>query len=231
MNRLWEWVTFIRRFFMKKIFIILSFLAPFTAQSKDGFYTSGLLGVNSTTMNATTGTSAYSYGEGMSFSFDLDISFGFRFGILFNDHVSAGIHLQRYTSKTFIVKKEIRHLSAPDCLFQNSCEIVNSKYDYHFTFNNFLAEFTYYINKVDENGLWISGLLGVTQVKTSVPNYNGYLLLDENSVGASLGTSLGYHFMVAPNFSISPQMSFIVIVGTEVFYSQFSGLVNVTLWL
>ncbi len=219
---------------MKKLLAILGFLVPFAAQSQDGFYASGLLGINSTTMNVKTGTTAFSYGEGTNFSFDSEISFGFRFGLLFNDHVSAGVHLQRYTGKTFITSKTVKAGSnTPMLSCTPPCEIINSKHDYNVTFNNFMAELTYYVNEVDEHGLWISGLLGVTQIKTSISNHSDYIgnLVDKNTGATAFGASLGYHFTVAPNFSLGPQISFIRINTNKSNYNQFSGLLNITLWL
>ena len=219
---------------MKKFLIALGFLIPFTAQSQDGFYASGLLGINSTTMDFKEKDFIYFNETKINLSFDSEISFGFRFGLLFNDHISAGVYLQRYTGKTSLRSKSITHDSnIPMWSCTSPCEIVNTRHDYNVTFNNFLAELTYYINEVDENGLWISGLLGVTQIKTSISkkdNYNGNLV-DENSGETSFGVSLGYHFIVAPNFSISPQMSFIHIGASRADFNQFSGLINVTLWL
>lgn len=226
---------------MKKILIILSFLVPFAVHGQDGFYTSGLLGINSTTRAATGGTNYYSYGEGANFTFDSKISFGFRFGVLFNDHFSAGIYLQRYTGKTFITTEAFRirtsgqghGFNAPLRSCPDPCEnyeIVKLKHDYNVTFNNFMAELTYYVSEVDENGLWIGGLLGVTQIKNSPSDKDRHYLMDENS--GAFGASLGYHFMVAPNFSISPQMSLIFIIGaSDANFIQFSGLLNITLWL
>ena len=221
---------------MKKLFFTLGFLFSFSVHGQDSFYASGLLGLNSTTMNVIIGTNMYSYGEGMSFSFDSEISFGFRFGVLFNDHVSVGVYLQRYTGRTFIKSEKCQLFTTPSNAPMHSCapesSLVEVKYDYNMTFNNFLAEFTYYVNEVDENGLWISGLLGVTQIKARIPNKDKYHdLVYENSGETTFGTSLGYHFMVAPNFSISPQMSFTLFTDTKTFYNQLSGLINVTLWL
>ena len=208
---------------MKKLFVILGFLIPLGSQAQDAFYASGLLGINRTTVDI----------KGVYPSFDPEITFGFRFGLLFNDHISAGVYLQRYSGSGTSSDK--------DNSFKNRIDATDLSLDG--TFNNFLAEITYYVNEADENSFWISGLLGVTQVKLSgfseerrlwgsspvfVPHREE---IEKEKNETAFGAALGYHFMVAPNFSISPQVTFVYTDTDDGKYTQFSGLLNITLWL
>ena len=144
------------------------------------------------------------------FSFDTGVSFGVRIGFLFKDHFSAGIHVQRYSSPSQVEIPSLGLLK-----------------DLTFTFTNWMVEFNYYINKIGEDGFWFGGLLGATQVKLEHP-----LLPSEDNNETSFGLSCGYQFMVTPNFSIAPQITYIRIDSGEFHESltQFSGLINFTFW-
>jgi outer membrane autotransporter protein len=120
--------------------------------------------------------------------------------------VSAGIYLQRYAG------------SDPD--------FTVGETDVSLT--NIMAEVTYYANMADENTFWVSGLLGVTQSSTEFSNN---LVADNDQSDTAFGFAAGYHFMVAPNFSLSPQITYIYTDTDTSSYSEFSGLANLTIWL
>ena len=85
-----------------------------------------------------------------------------------------------------------------------------------------MAEFNYHVNEADEDGFWFGGLLGITQVK---------LTNAEDNNETAFGVCGGYHFMVAPNFSITPQITYIYTDRDWGAFTQFSGLVNLTFWI
>ncbi len=137
---------------------------------------------------------------------DTELSYGARAGLLFNENVSAGIYLQRYAG------------SDPD--------FTVGETDVSLT--NIMAEVTYYANMADENTFWISGLLGVTQSSTE---FSSGLVADNDESDTAFGFAAGYHFMVAPNFSLSPQITYIYTDTDTSSYSEISGLANLTIWL
>ena len=190
-------------------------------QTHKTFYVSGLLGLSNVGQEVSDtektcerrGRSPWQCEGGeKEFSFNPEISYGVRLGFLFNDHFSAGIHAQRYSTPSTL---EIANY----IIFE----------DLTFTFTNFMAEFNYYLNKAGEDGFWFGGLLGVTQVKLKNPSPE---IADKNSNETSFGVSGGYHFMVNSNFSISPQITFIRINRSESVpsFTQLSGLINITFW-
>ena len=171
---------------MKKLVLILAFLTlPLSSYAQDAFYLSGMLGLTSIDVDNST------------LDFDTELSYGFRAGLLFNDHVSAGLFVNRYATEVSSVD-----LSAL----------------------NIMAEVTYYFSEADENTFWLSGLLGTTQFKIESP------LQSTNDSETSYGFSAGYHFMVAPNFSLSPQLTYILI-NAEDSAASTSAMVNLTFWL
>lgn len=203
-------------------FISFIFLFPFNSFSQDAFYASGLLGLNRTSMKTTVENNNVNTSMGW-----LEITFGLRLGVLFNDHFSAGVYLQR---------------------FSDSVTDINDIYggpvrqmDLDITTNNLMAEFTYHFGEVNENGFWISGLLGLTQIKSKFttdqtnPFLNGILKKTKDEYETSIGLSLGYHFMISPNFSFDPQFTYIYVpMEGEGEYSrirQYSALLNITFWL
>ena len=65
---------------VKKLALILAFLTlPLSSYAQDAFYLSGLLGLT----NLDTGSGGLDIGT--------ELSYGARAGVLFNDHVAAGI--------------------------------------------------------------------------------------------------------------------------------------------
>lgn len=177
---------------MKKLALIIAFLTlPLAAQAQEAFYLSGLLGL--TDLQPSSGSAEYDY----------ELTYGLRGGLLFNEHMSAGIFLQ-----------------------QLSTDQTNAVgYSAETSAVNVLAEFTYYFTPADEDTFWVSGLLGTTFVETEFND--GTKVTDD---GTTLGVAAGYHFMVAPNFSISPQVTYLH-VGTNPELAEISGMVNLTLWL
>ena len=98
---------------MKKLVLILAFLAlPLSSYAQDAFYVSGMLGLTSIDVDNST------------LDFDTELAYGFRAGLLFNDHVSAGLFVNRYATEVSSVD-----LSAL----------------------NIMAEVTYYFSEADEN--------------------------------------------------------------------------------
>ena len=185
---------------MKKRFLAaLVFLLPFYSQAQEAFYISGLLGLSSPSSEIEQPSS--SPGNKISYKFGAEISYGFRLGLLFNDHLSAGIYTQRYS---------------------DSDTGSTSSLPRKGTFTNLMAEFNYYVNEADEDGFWFGGLLGITQVK---------LTNAEDNNETAFGVLCGYHFMVAPNFSIAPQITYIHTDRDWGEFAQFSGLVNLTFWM
>ena len=87
-------------------------------------------------------------------------------------------------------------------------------------FNPMMAEVTYYFNVADEDSFYISGLLGVAKLGTV-----------ESKNETAVGASAGYHFMVAPNFSLGPQVLFVKTLGElDKDASLVSALFNITVW-
>lgn len=171
---------------MKKLIILLSFLTlPLTSYAQDAFYISGLLGLGQVDVNVN------------NVDFGTELNIGLRAGLLFNDHVSAGVFFLRSDNETSVLNTTV----ATD-------------------FNPLMAEVTYYFNPADENGLTISGLLGVATVGTTSSN-------SETAVGAAIG----YHFMLAPNYSLAPQLTYVKTLGERDKDAQLiSALVNFTIW-
>ncbi len=181
---------------MKKLILILTVFAfPFFAQAQDAFYVSGLLGL--TNVN---------YSDS-NFDTGMELSYGVRGGLLFNDHVSAGIYIQKYNG--------------------SDSDFPVGGIDADAALTNIMAEVTYYFKEADENTFWISGLLGVTQ--SNIKFSNTFASQDESDT--AFGFAAGYHFMVAPNFSLSPQFTYVYTDNKQSSFSQVSGLVNLTLWL
>lgn len=179
---------------MKKLVLIISFLTlPLAGQAQEAFYVSGMLGM---TMVDTS--------DGLDL--ETELSYGARAGLLFNDHISAGLYLHRYSGEDTTTN------------IGNPTEV---------DFTNVMAELTYYFSEADENSFWISGLLGITNIDTNCTG-NG---CTQGSGQTSYGVAAGYHFMVAPNWSISPQITSIVFDADPNDISEISGMVNVTLWL
>lgn len=183
---------------MKKLILILSFLTlPLATQAQDAFYITGLLGLTNVDISP------------QVTSYDTELSYGLRAGLLFNDHVSAGLFLKNYSTS------------------KNNFNITNDNVD--FSLLNIMAEVTYFFNEADENTFWISGLLGTTQLSASYTGPSN--LSDDDDSGTALGASVGYHFMVAPNWSLSPQMTIIRTDVSPSTITDLSGMVNITLWL
>lgn len=133
--------------------------------------------------------------------FDTELNYGFRAGFLFNDNVSAGLFYMRSDNST-------------------SVNTLVGTTTFSSDFNPLMAEVTYYFNVADENSLTISGLLGVA----SVGNPNS---TNETAVGAAIG----YHFMLAPNYSLAPTITYIKTLGEDDTDAQLiSALVNFTVW-
>ncbi len=174
---------------MKKLVLVITFLAmPFTTYAQDAIYLSGMLGLTQVDVDS-------------NLDYDAELSYGARAGLLFNDHVSAGLFLHR-----------------------SAVEPSNPGLNSETTIDNVMAEVTYYFAEADENSFWISGLLGLSYAETKVA---GDSVSDD---ATALGVSGGYHFMVAPNFSISPQVTFIR-SSFDTTASELSGMVNLTFWL
>ena len=134
--------------------------------------------------------------------YNTELSYGLRGGHLFNDHVSAGVFVHRVVA-----------------------DATNPGAVSEATVDNLMAEVTYFFSEADENSFFLSGLLGTTKFT----NEGNGISLSES--GTSFGASAGYHFMVAPNFSLSPQVTYITsdIDGIDV--SEVTGMINLTLWL
>jgi hypothetical protein len=174
---------------MKKTLLIFAMLIlPLSSYAQDAFYVSGMLGLTSVS-----GTDPI--------TLDTELSIGVRAGLLFNDHVSAGIFINRYAS---------------------DLTVAGSKVDVSLV--NIMGEVTYYFNEADENGFWLSGLLGVTQTKGSAT------VLAADTTDTAFGGSIGYNFIVAPNFSIGPQFTAIKTTD-DGDATEFSGIVNLTFWM
>lgn len=175
---------------MKKLVLIITLIAmPLMSQAQDAVYLSGMLGLNQLSVS------------GSNNDFDWELSYGGRAGLLFNDHFSAGIYLQRLNTE--------------------ASNVTNGP---EYTMDNVMAEVTYYFNEVDENTFWVSGLLGMTFVETSSA---GLSFKDD---ATAYGAAAGYSFAVSPNFTISPQVTYIQSSFPNT-SSQLSGLVNLTFWL
>ncbi len=175
---------------MKKLVVIFTLIAmPFTSNAQDAIYLSGLLGLQQVDIaNSNT-------------TYDSELSYGARAGLLFNDHVSAGIYLQRV------------NIDSTVGIFTTES-----------TLDNVMAEITYYFAEADENSFWVSGLLGMTFAKEEFGTQRA------SDDATAYGLAAGYHFMVAPNFSLSPQVTYIH-SGFTNDVSEISGLVNLTFWL
>lgn len=175
---------------MKKLIIVLTFLAvPLSSYAQDAFYVSGMLGLGKLNVNNST------------IDYNTELTYGLRAGLLFNDHVSAGLYLQRYKTD------------------------YTSGIKFEFTIDNIMAEVTYYFKEADENTFWLSGLLGKTKGKITSA------LGSPSETDTSFGFSAGYQFAVAPNWSLSPQITYIMTNGDPNNYSEFSALANLTVWL
>lgn len=118
-----------------------------------------------------------------------ELSYGLRAGVLFNDNIAVGLYINRYSSSG------------------NIPSFGSSNLEYM----NMMAEGVYHFQEADENGLWVSALLGLTDVTQSCPT--GAICTTAASE-TSYGGSVGYHFMLAPNYSLSPQFTMILIDGT-----------------
>jgi hypothetical protein len=179
---------------MKKLaWILMIMTLPALAQAQDAIYLSGMLGltrVGSDNANLET---------------DPELSYGARAGLLFNDHIAAGLFLHRTTYD----------VSGSNFLGPFTTEP---------TFDNVMAEVTYYFAEADENSFWISGLLGMTFNEIVS---NGFSRSED---ATSYGLSAGYHFMVAPNWSISPQFTYIQ-SNFDDSVNEISALANLTVWL
>lgn len=177
---------------MKKLILITAtlLLLPLTSFAQDAFYVSGMLGLG--TVNV----------EGGNPDYGTELTYGVRGGLLFNDHVAAGVFIQRYADK----------LSS----------VPGSSFDASLT--NIMAEVTYYFTPADENTFFISGLLGTTRGEVDCTGCT-------SSSDTSVGFTAGYNFMVAPNFSIAPQFNYIHIMSDPNTASMTSVMANLTLWL
>ncbi|MCB0378327.1 MAG: porin family protein [Bdellovibrionales bacterium] len=179
---------------MKKLILFTAFaLLPYGAYAQDAIYLSGMLGLGQVDV------------DGSSVDFDTELTFGGRAGLLFNDHVSAGIFVMNFsTDKTYLGSR------------------------YEMSALPIMGEVTYFVNEADENTFWVSGLLGVTGTELKT----GAGTIDDSET--SVGFSVGYHFMVAPNFSLSPQFTYIKVMGDSATASDASlmaAFANVTFWL
>ncbi len=139
--------------------------------------------------------------SGSNAEFDSELSYGARAGLLFNDHFAAGIYIHRVTTE--------------------ANNITNGP---EYVLDNVMAEATYYFNEADENSFWVSGLLGMTFAETKTA---GLSISDD---ATAYGASAGYSFAVSPNFTISPQVTYISSNFTNS-VSELSGMVNLTFWL
>ena len=181
---------------MKKLVLILTLLSmPWTAFAQDAIYLSGMLGLTSLEVS------------GSNIDYDTELAYGIRAGVLFNDHVSAGIFINRYDTDKAI------------------SPLTQSEY----TLTNIMAEVTYYFSEADENSFWVSGLLGVTKAEAENRTVGTPAVVTDDSETA-YGFSAGYHFMVAPNFSLSPQVTYIHTDADPNSFSELSGMANVTFW-
>lgn len=183
---------------MKKIILILSFLAlPLSSYAQDAIYLSGMLGLTSIDV------------DGSSLDYDNELSYGLRAGVLFNDHVSAGLFINRYGTDT-------------------SSAITTQD----FSLTNIMGEVTYYAAPADENSFWVSGLLGITQSKVDTTiTFPATASTSQSEADTAYGFSAGYHFMVAPNFSLSPQVTYIITDADAGNFSELSWIVNLTFWM
>ncbi len=180
---------------MKKLTLIIGLcLSSLSASAQDAFYVSGMLGL--------TGVESTPI-----FEFDNELSYGVRAGVLFNDHVSVGLYINRYGTTSTI--QPFPTLSADVSL------------------TNIMGEVTYYFNPADENGFWLSGLLGTTQSNLSCPSNVSCV----NESDTSFGLTAGYQFAVAPNFTLGPQFSYVVIDGDSQNTGTYSGMFNLTFWM
>ena len=179
---------------MKKWILFFSFLFTINVQAQDAFYVSGMLGLT----NVDSGDSSVEY--------NTELSYGVRGGLLFNDHVSAGVYVNRYGGT-------------------GSVNGINSDLDV--TLTNLMAEVTYFFTPADENSFWVSGLLGTTRAELDCPT--GFSC--ENSSDTSYGVSAGYQFAVAPNFTIGPQFTYIRVDSDGDGVNMISGSANLTFWL
>ena len=175
---------------MKKIILVLTFLTlPLSSYAQDAFYVSGLLGLGQLDINVNEG------------DFGSELNYGVRAGLLFNDHVAAGLFYLRSDNEKTISTNAVNATISSD-------------------FNPLMAEVVYYFNEADENSFYLSGMLGIADVGLNSEN--------ETAVGASAG----YNFMLAPNYSLAPQLTYIKTLGeNDKDATHISALINFTIWL
>ena len=178
---------------MKKLILILSLsLMSVSAFAQDAFYASGMLGLTNVDSDSN------------NIELKTELSYGVRAGLLFNDHVAAGVYINRYSG--------------------GDSNAFNGLVDYDIDLTNIMAEVTYFFTPADENSFFVSGLLGVTQ---SNPDCSGATCDGESDT--SYGATVGYNFMLAPNFSLAPQLTY-VHVDAEEAYSMTTASANFTVW-
>jgi hypothetical protein len=132
------------------------------------------------------------------FNLDPDLSFGARAGVLFTEHVAVGAYWHQSNN-------DIRYSTGQT-----------------FKATNLMAEISYFFNEADENGFWLSGLLGTTQASSS--------LSSASETDLALGFSVGYQFALTPNFTLSPQLVYIHTDGSGDPFNQYKALMNLTAW-
>ena len=180
---------------MKKLILTLTTLVllPLSSYGQDAFYASGMLGL--TTF------------DGMpNFDSSTELSYGARAGLLFNDHVAAGIYINKYSGKD-----------------SNVLNIGSAEVDA----TNIMAEVTYFFTVADENAFYISGLLGTTSTKQTC---SALLTGCTEESDTSYGASIGYNFMLAPNFSLAPELTYVAIASDPKATSMLSAMANFTIW-
>ena len=137
-------------------------------------------------------------------SFGTDLIYGARGGILFNDNLALGVFITRQSSST-----------------------VTNRVDVESEVTPLMAEVTYHLNEAEENGFVFSGMLGTAMISTTT----GSTTNDETFTG--LGASAGYSFAVSPNFSLSPQLTYIRFLGDGIGNGEgtnLSAMANLTIW-
>jgi hypothetical protein len=98
----------------------------------------------------------------------------------------------------------------------------DSSFDFDLT--AILAEVSFYMNPADEDGPWASLLLGVNRSKSNFAAFDG-------ESDTAFGFSAGYHWNLAANFSLGPQIVYLYTDSDVGPFSQWSVLGNLTFWM
>jgi len=133
--------------------------------------------------------------------YDSELAYGLRGGFVLTENLSGGLMLQRMST---------RDGAGPEL-----------------TALNVLGEFTYHFGGTVGNGFLLNGLVGVTQLETD----DLFSRFSQGQSALTGGVGLGYQFMINPNFSFSPQVTYMYVSdANESDFSQTSVLMNVAFW-